>query len=291
MKRLRNAPSGATTPVSSPAAASSSAAHAPALAGADPPRAAASLLIFSTPDGPDTWLEAARGSLLNLLAAAREGARRPRKRVLARAEIRRQAREAFAGASALLDEAAGALRVAHAGCGRDGGTSEDPPNPPGLVPGHVPPGPEPRYRPADLPSSWALAVLPPALPSRAREQADSGARCQGPLAQDGMKRPRWLPSPWDALLRRRNLLRAPVRSRAAVEPFARTPSPRLPRNRGLPRCPELRPRSRGRARLRRRLSPDFSFAEKWPTSRRRRLPLAPPRVRRRRRRGPRRSRP
>jgi hypothetical protein len=32
--------------------------------------------------------------------------------VLARAEIRRQAREAFAGASALLDEAAEALRAA-----------------------------------------------------------------------------------------------------------------------------------------------------------------------------------
>ena len=64
--------------------------------------------------GPDTWLVAARASLLDLLAAAREGARRPRKRVLSRAEIRRQAREAFAGASALLDEAAAALREAQA---------------------------------------------------------------------------------------------------------------------------------------------------------------------------------
>ncbi len=143
MKRLRNAPSGATTPPSFPAAAAASAAHAPAPVGADPPRAAATPLIFSTPDGPDAWLEAARGSLLDLLAAAREGARRPRKRVLARAEIRRQAREAFAGASALLDEAAVALRVAHLGRS-DGGTSEVPPNPPGRVPGLVPPGPEPR---------------------------------------------------------------------------------------------------------------------------------------------------
>jgi hypothetical protein len=69
-------------------------------------------LIFSSPDGPDTWLVAARATLLDLLAAAREGARRPHKRVLSRAEIRRQAREAFAGVSALLDEAAGSLRAA-----------------------------------------------------------------------------------------------------------------------------------------------------------------------------------
>jgi hypothetical protein len=67
--------------------------------------------IFDDLDGPEIWLVAARGTLLDLLAAAREGARRPRKRVLARAEIRRQAREAFAGASALLDEAAQALRI------------------------------------------------------------------------------------------------------------------------------------------------------------------------------------
>ncbi len=69
-------------------------------------------LIFSALDGPDVWLAAARSSLLNLLATAREGARRPHKRVLSRAEIRRQAREAFTAASSLLDEAAVALRVA-----------------------------------------------------------------------------------------------------------------------------------------------------------------------------------
>jgi hypothetical protein len=69
-------------------------------------------LVFSGPDGPDRWREAARDALLDLLAAAREGARRPRRRVLARAEIRRQAHEAFVGVSALLDEAADALRAA-----------------------------------------------------------------------------------------------------------------------------------------------------------------------------------
>jgi hypothetical protein len=53
-----------------------------------------------------------RAAALDLLAAAREGARRPRKRVLSRAEIRRQARDAFAQVTALLDLAAEALRKA-----------------------------------------------------------------------------------------------------------------------------------------------------------------------------------
>jgi hypothetical protein len=69
------------------------------------------LLVFRSTDGPDRWLAAARASLLDLVAAAREGARRPRERVLSRAEIRRQARDAFKSASALLDEAATALRL------------------------------------------------------------------------------------------------------------------------------------------------------------------------------------
>jgi hypothetical protein len=71
-----------------------------------------SLLVFRSADGPDRWLAAARASLLDLVAAAREGARRPRERVLSRAEIRRQARDAFTSVSALLDEAATALRLA-----------------------------------------------------------------------------------------------------------------------------------------------------------------------------------
>lgn len=58
----------------------------------------------------DRWLEATREGLLDLLAAAREGARRPRKRVLSRGEIRRQSRDAFANVTALLDLAAEALR-------------------------------------------------------------------------------------------------------------------------------------------------------------------------------------
>jgi len=69
-------------------------------------------LIFAALDGPEIWLVTARSSLLDILGAAREGARRPHKRVLSRAEIRRQSREAFTAASALLDEAAQALRVA-----------------------------------------------------------------------------------------------------------------------------------------------------------------------------------
>jgi len=61
------------------------------------------------PLAPSEWLTAARDALLDLLAAAREGARRPRERVLSRAEIRRQARHAFEQAAALLDMAAQAL--------------------------------------------------------------------------------------------------------------------------------------------------------------------------------------
>jgi hypothetical protein len=107
MKQSRIAPSSATTRTSVEDPAPSQAPEAEPVVATSKPS-----LIFDGPDGPDTWLVAARGSLLDLLAAAREGARRPRQRVLSRAEIRRQAREAFAGASALLDEAAEALRAA-----------------------------------------------------------------------------------------------------------------------------------------------------------------------------------
>ncbi len=79
---------------------------------AAPPSGSAPPLILGALEGPEVWLVAVRASLLNLVAAAREGARRPHKRVLSRAEIRRQAREAFDGTSALLDEAADALRSA-----------------------------------------------------------------------------------------------------------------------------------------------------------------------------------
>jgi hypothetical protein len=73
---------------------------------------AETLLVWSSPEGPDRWLAAARAALLDLVAAAREGARRPRDRVLSRAEIRCQAHDAFRSAYALLDEAAVALRAA-----------------------------------------------------------------------------------------------------------------------------------------------------------------------------------
>ena len=48
-------------------------------------------LIFSTPDGPDTWLQVRAALFSDLLAAAREGASAAQARVLARAEIRRRA--------------------------------------------------------------------------------------------------------------------------------------------------------------------------------------------------------
>jgi hypothetical protein len=118
MKRLPKAPASATlrarTPKSRPAAANDT--EPPVTKGEipEPPAQPAErlCLVFSAPDGPDIWHGAARDSLLDLLASAREGARRPGKRVLARAEIRRQAHAAFAGVSALLDEAADALRAA-----------------------------------------------------------------------------------------------------------------------------------------------------------------------------------
>ena len=67
---------------------------------------------LADPEAVQRWLDAARAAALDLVAAAREGARRPRKRVLARAEIRRQARDAFAQVTSLLDLAAERLRRA-----------------------------------------------------------------------------------------------------------------------------------------------------------------------------------
>lgn len=75
-----------------------------------PPADAPPPALLGDPAAVERWLDAGRASLLDLLAAAREGARRPRKRVLSRAEIRRQARDAFAQVTALLDLAADALR-------------------------------------------------------------------------------------------------------------------------------------------------------------------------------------
>ena len=88
----------------------------PILAEGDPsaPDAPASPAVppLTDPAAVQRWLDQSRAALLDLLAAAREGARRPRKRVLSRAEIRRQARDAFTQVTALLDVAAEALRGA-----------------------------------------------------------------------------------------------------------------------------------------------------------------------------------
>jgi len=106
MKTSRKPARGASAPARSNPAPPSSAEGAPSA----PPAPPAPLL--GDPAAVQRWLDATRAAALDLLAAAREGARRPRKRVLARAEIRRQARDAFTQVTALLDLAAEALRPA-----------------------------------------------------------------------------------------------------------------------------------------------------------------------------------
>jgi hypothetical protein len=105
-KTSRKPRQGASVPARSNPAPPTSAEGDPS-APAEPPGS-----LLTDPASVPRWLEASRAALLDLLAAAREGARRPRKRVLSRAEIRRQARDAFAHATALLDLAAEALRTA-----------------------------------------------------------------------------------------------------------------------------------------------------------------------------------
>ena len=99
MKQSRKPRQGASAPAprSNPAPPTSAAGPTP------PP------FQWSEPAAVPRWLDASRTALLDLLAVAREGARRPRKRVLSRAEMRPQARDAFAQATALLDLAAEAL--------------------------------------------------------------------------------------------------------------------------------------------------------------------------------------
>jgi hypothetical protein len=106
MKQSRKPARGASAPARSNPAPPSSAEGDPS---------APALLpgpFLGDPAAVQRWLDASRAAALDLLAAAREGARRPRKRVLARAEIRRQARDAFTQVTALLDLAAEALRGA-----------------------------------------------------------------------------------------------------------------------------------------------------------------------------------
>src|SRR6185437_3547653 len=55
--------------------------------------------LFPNSEAVHAWHPAARDALLDLAAAARDAVRRPKKRVLSRAEIRRQARAAFAQAT------------------------------------------------------------------------------------------------------------------------------------------------------------------------------------------------
>jgi hypothetical protein len=132
MKPSRNAPSGATRPprVPSPDRAPRSRSHpdegpAPQVAGVsafDPTRAAAppeppgstpssSFSVFHFKDAGDAreWLRLVRGNAGDLAALAREGGRRLKHRVLSRAALRRQAREAERCMHGLLAEAEAGL--------------------------------------------------------------------------------------------------------------------------------------------------------------------------------------
>ena len=110
MRQSRKPRQGASTPARSNPAPPP-AAEAPPSA-ADPTPHQPPPPLDRDPAAVQGWLEASRTALLDLLAVAREGARRPRKRVLSRSEMRRQARDAFAQVTALLDLAADALRKA-----------------------------------------------------------------------------------------------------------------------------------------------------------------------------------
>jgi hypothetical protein len=103
-RQSRTARRGATAPVVRSNPAPPEPAEGVPSAGAPPAP------FLGDPAAVDRWLEATRAAALDLLAAAREGARRPHKRVLSRAELRRQARDAFAQVTSLLDHAAEALR-------------------------------------------------------------------------------------------------------------------------------------------------------------------------------------
>jgi hypothetical protein len=104
LNKSSRTPRAAATPArSNPAPPPPAEADPSAPSGPPPP-------LLGDPAAVQRWLDTGRAAVLDLLAAAREGARRPRKRVLSRAEIRRQARDAFAQVTSLLDLAAEALR-------------------------------------------------------------------------------------------------------------------------------------------------------------------------------------
>ena len=73
------------------------------------PPAAPPPLDVRDPPSVLRWQEGMRTAMMNIAAAAQEGARRPRKRVLSRSGIRRQAREGLERATALLDLAVAAV--------------------------------------------------------------------------------------------------------------------------------------------------------------------------------------
>ena len=73
------------------------------------------LVDWSNPIDVRAWLGALRDAGDDLSALAREGTRRPRRRVLARAEIRRQARAATRSLHGLLAEAEAVLAPSREG--------------------------------------------------------------------------------------------------------------------------------------------------------------------------------
>src|SRR5262249_40427032 len=86
---------------------------APAAASPEPPGSPPSSFSqtfdFKDASHAATWLHLIRNDTDDLIALAREGARRPKHRVLARAEIRRQTRDAALRVHGLLAEAEAGL--------------------------------------------------------------------------------------------------------------------------------------------------------------------------------------
>jgi hypothetical protein len=132
MTRSPDAPTGATEPAHVPStdratetSSQPDEGPAPQVAGAptEPARAAAPLEPPGSPPSPSfasafsfgnasdarAWLTAVRGDVDDLAALAREGAHRPRHRVLSRGEIRRRTRDAKRALHALLAQAEAGL--------------------------------------------------------------------------------------------------------------------------------------------------------------------------------------
>ena len=79
--------------------------------GANKPAPSLFTLAFDVKDAAHAlaWLELVRNDATDLIALAREGARRPKHRVLSRGEIRKQTKEAGRKLLGLLSEAEAAL--------------------------------------------------------------------------------------------------------------------------------------------------------------------------------------